>query len=232
MIQRRRKEDIYLIEGGFFTGRWHFSFDRYYDPENNEFGTLRVLNDDTFKPGAVWPLHPHREMEILTYTVEGVFRHDDDLGNADTVKAGGIHYQRIGTGLSHSVVNVSKTRPVRILRIWIQPIRRGLPPAVAWKQFTRKDRTNRLLPLVSNTAKGAIIMNGDATLYACALENSKAIEHPLARGRGAYIYNLKGSITLNDVPLGEGDAAKVWSEKALAIKALQDADFVLIDVKR
>ncbi|HJV05565.1 MAG TPA: pirin family protein, partial [Actinomycetota bacterium] len=134
MIKVRRDPEIYDVEGGWFHARWHFSFDRYRDPENTSFGTLRVFNDDRLVPGAVWPLHPHRDIEGLTYVVEGTFRHADDLGgDYELLPAGSAQRMTLGSGAWHSEQNASETEPMRFIQMWIIPRERGLPPSVEQK---------------------------------------------------------------------------------------------------
>ncbi len=130
MIQVRSKEEIYHKEGGWFAANWHFSFDEYYDPQNMGFGTLRVFNDDRLVPGAVWPMHPHRDIEGLTYVVEGTFEHSDSMGNGGVLAAGSVQRATLGSGMMHSEMNHSKTEPMRFIQMWIMPRERGLPPSV------------------------------------------------------------------------------------------------------
>src|SRR4030066_2478808 len=154
MIKIRKPEDIYQIDGevqdGRFHGRWHFSFGDYYDPQYERFGTLRVFNDDTLSPGAVWPLHPHREIAVVTYCAEGEFRHADEHGKGGILKKGWAQHTTVGKGLMHSEINNSKEEPMRFIQMWFIPSKRGLEPSVQQKAVNKKGRTNRLLPLASS----------------------------------------------------------------------------------
>ena len=138
----RRDADIYGTEGGWFRARWHFSFDGYEDPENDSFGAMRVFNDDRLVPGAVWPLHPHRDVEGLTYVVEGTFGHEDNVGGAfGPLPAGSVQRMTLGSGALHSELNASQTEPMGFIQIWILPDTPGLKPEVEQRVFTQLDRT-------------------------------------------------------------------------------------------
>ena len=138
MITVRRDKDIYDIDGDWFRARWHFSFDQYHDPENDSFGAMRVFNDDRLIPGAVWPLHPHRDVEGLTYVVEGTFGHQDSVGGPfGPLPAGSVQRMTLGSGALHSELNASETEPMRFIQIWILPDTGGLPPAVEQRVFTQ-----------------------------------------------------------------------------------------------
>jgi len=139
MISFRRKDEIYHKEGGWFAANWHFSFDEYFDPQNMGFGTLRVFNDDRLVPGAVWPMHPHRDIEGLTYVVEGTFKHADSLGNGGVLPAGSVQRMTLGSGAYHSEQNGSQTEPIRFIQMWIMPRERGLPRR--WSRRCSRGRT-------------------------------------------------------------------------------------------
>ncbi len=142
MIKVRRDRDIHETDGGWFNARWHFSFDSYRDSENDSFGAMRVFNDDRLIPGAVWPLHPHRDVEGLTYVVEGLFGHEDNVGGPfGPLPAGSVQRMTLGSGALHSELNASKTEPMRFIQIWILPDTPDLAPAVEQRVFTKDDRT-------------------------------------------------------------------------------------------
>src|SRR5215212_4515789 len=146
MLTIRRDHEIHREEGGWFSARWHFSFDHYRDPANDSFGAMRVFNDDRLVPGAVWPLHPHRDVEGLTYVVEGEFGHADDVGGAfGPLPAGSVQRMTLGSGAWHSEQNASKDEGMRFIQIWILPDEGGLEPGVEQRVLTKDDRTNRLL---------------------------------------------------------------------------------------
>jgi redox-sensitive bicupin YhaK (pirin superfamily) len=229
MIQVRPKETIYHKEGGWFSAGWHFSFDEYYDPQYMGLGTLRVFNDDRLVPGAIWPMHPHRDVEGLTYVVEGTFRHQDSLGNGGVLPAGSVQRMTLGSGAYHSEQNGSETEPMHFIQMWIIPEERGLPPSVEQKVFTKEDRTNRLLEVIAPEGRGgAVKVHRDASVYVCRLEQDKAVEQSLEEGFGAYLFVIEGEVDLNGERLAGGDAAIIQDERRLAISARQPSELILV----
>ena len=231
MIQVRRKSEIYHKEGGWFSANWHFSFDEYHDPENMGWGTLRVFNDDRLVPGAVWPMHPHRDIEGLTYVVEGTFKHADSLGNGGVLPAGSVQRMTLGSGAYHSEQNGSQTEPIRFIQMWIMPRERGLPPSVEQKVFTREDRTNVLLPVITPDGSSGVRVQQDASVYVSRLEEGRSLEHGFKRGFGAYLFLIEGEITLNGERLAAGDAALIRDEERLALRAGQPAELIMVEVQ-
>ncbi len=232
MIAIRSKETIYHKEGGWFSANWHFSFDEYYDPENMGFGTLRVFNDDRLVPGAIWPMHPHRDVEGLTYVVEGTFRHQDSLGNGGVLSAGSVQRMTLGSGAYHSEQNGSETEPLHFIQMWIIPEVRGLPPSVEQKEFTKGDRTNRLLEVIGPEGRGAAVkVHRDASVYVAYLEAGKAVEHAIEECHGAYVFLIEGEVDLNGERLTAGDAATVRDERRLAITARQPSELIMVRVE-
>ena len=231
MIQVRRKEDIYHKEGGWFAANWHFSFDEYYDPQNMGFGTLRVFNDDRLVPGAVWPMHPHRDIEGLTYVVEGTFEHRDSLGNGGVLPAGSVQRMTLGSGALHSECNHSQTEPVRFIQMWIMPKERGLAPSVEQRVFTREDRTNVLLPAITPEGGRGVSVHQDAWVYVSRLEAGRSLEHEFSAGFGAYFFLIEGDLALNGERLTTGDAARVQDEDRLTIEAAQTSELIVVQVR-
>jgi len=231
VIQVRRKEEIYHKEGGWFAANWHFSFDEYYDPQNMGFGTLRVFNDDTLRPGVAWPMHPHRDIEGLTYVVEGTFEHSDSDGNGGVLPAGSVQRATLGSGMMHSEMNHSKTEPMRFIQMWIMPRERGLLPSVEQKVFTPEDRTNVLLPAISPDGANGVSVHQDAWVYVSRLQEARSLEHEFAPGFGAYLFLIEGQVRLGGEPLTAGDAARVWDEKRLAIEAGQPSELIMVEVR-
>jgi redox-sensitive bicupin YhaK (pirin superfamily) len=231
MIQVRRDPEIYEKEGGWFHARWHFSFDEYRDPEYMGFGPLRVFNDDRLAPGAVWPLHPHRDIEGLTYVVEGTFRHQDDVGGPPgMLPAGSVQRMTLGSGAWHSEQNGSDTEPLRFIQMWILPAERGLPPGVEQKVYTKEDRTNRLLKVTSGDDGDAVLVHRDAAVYVSHLDPGMRVEHAFGPGRGGYLYAIEGAIRVNDEKLGTGDAAKISDEPTVTLEADGLSELLLVDV--
>lgn len=235
MIVVRRPQEIYQIDGriqnGTFHGRWHFSFDQYRDSEYVHFGPLRVFNDDTLSPGAVWPLHPHKEIEVVTYCADGEFRHADEHGEGGVLKKGWVQHTTIGKGMFHSEINNRKDVPMRFIQMWFFPLESGLEPSLEQKKVEQVDRTNRFLPLVSNEHEDALPIHSDAQVYSSFLQAGRILEYQLKEGRGAYFYVLEdGPVELNEYVIPTLGAAKITDETKLRIKADNDSELLLVDV--
>ncbi|MEX0783484.1 MAG: pirin family protein [Dehalococcoidia bacterium] len=230
MLKLRKAEDIFHTQGGWFSANWHFSFDHYRDPEYMGFGPLRVFNDDRLIPGAVWPMHPHRDIEGITYVVEGLFEHADSLGNGGVLEPGAIQRATLGSGMQHSERNGSQEKPMRFLQFWILPHTAGLTPAMEQRQYTKEDRIGRLLEVVNPTGENAVKVHQDARVYISALPEDGSVVHELGGGRGAYVYVIEGEGTFDDIPFRTGDAAMVQDQASLTISASQPAELILIDI--
>jgi redox-sensitive bicupin YhaK (pirin superfamily) len=231
MIKIRRDKDIHDIEGGWFHSRWHFSFDRYEDPENESFGAMRVFNDDRLVPGAIWPLHPHRDVEGLTYVVEGMFGHEDDVGGAyGPLPAGSVQRMTLGSGAYHSEQNASAEQSMRFIQIWILPDTPNLKPGVEQKIFTREDRTDRLLKVMGSAGNGAVLIHQDVSVYVASLGAGKEVIHEIGEGRGVYAYLIEGAAEFDGEPVAMGDAAKVTDQRELRIVAREPSELILVDV--
>jgi quercetin 2,3-dioxygenase len=226
----RRDAEIYRAEGGWFSARWHFSFDRYRDPENMGWGPLRVFNDDRLIPGAIWPLHPHRDIEGITYVVEGTFRHEDDQGNDGVLPAGSVQRMTLGRGAWHSEQNGSQDEPMRFIQMWIMPSEIGLPPEVEQKVFTGEDRTDRLLEVLSPDGGDAVKVHRDVWAYVSRLTRGSEAKHTFGAKRGGYLYVISGDVAINGEQLRTGDAAKIRDEQALGLRAHDVTELILVDV--
>jgi len=231
----RKPGSIYQADGrivnGTFHGRWHFSFDMYFDPEYTQFGTLRVFNDDTLSSGAVWPLHPHNEIEVVTYCAGGEFRHADEHGKGGILKKGWVQHTTVGRGMMHSEINNSQEQPMRFIQMWFIPSKKGLEPSVEQKTVKKEERTNRLLPLVSNNHPETLPIASDAEVYSCFLEKENALKHEIKDGRGAYLYVLEGgTVKVNDDVIPTLGAAKALGKLELTIRAEEDSELLLVDV--
>lgn len=231
MITIRRDAEISDVDGGWFRARWHYSFDSYYDPAYVQFGTLRVFNDDRLVPGAIWPMHPHRDIEGLTYVVEGSFRHQDDVGGAPgPLPAGSVQRMSLGSGALHSEQNASDTEPMRFIQMWIVPSERGLTPGVEQKVFTQQDRTDTLLRVISGDDGDAVLVHQDAHVFVSRLNAGVTVEHPLGDGRGAYLYVIEGDVEVNGERMETGSAAQVTAEERVAIAAAATSELILVDI--
>jgi redox-sensitive bicupin YhaK (pirin superfamily) len=231
MITIRRDSEIYEAQGGWFRARWHFSFDQYRDPENDSFGAMRVFNDDRLIPGAVWPLHPHRDIEGLTYVVEGTFGHEDNVGGQfGPLPAGSVQRMTLGSGALHSELNASKTEPMRFIQIWILPDSPGLEPGVEQRVFTKKDRTNRLLRVMGPEGGDVVKVHQDASVHVASLEPGMEATHRIGEGRGAYLYLIEGAVALDGHELATGDAAKITDLPEVTVRAGEASELILVDV--
>jgi quercetin 2,3-dioxygenase len=231
VITIRRDSEIFATDGGWFQARWHFSFDRYRDPENDHFGALRVFNDDRLIPGAVWPLHPHRDVEGLTYVVEGSFGHEDNVGGPfGPLPAGSVQRMTLGSGALHSELNASKDAPMRFIQMWILPNTPDLEPGVEQRIFTEQDRTNKLLRVIGPEGGDVVKVHQDAAVYVARLEAGVEVRQAIGEGRGAYVYLIEGRSQLDGQPLATGDAAKVTEQPELAIRATDPSEIILVDV--
>lgn len=231
MLKIRRNEDIYKSEGGWYTARWHFSFDKYHDPEFMGVGPLRVFNDDYLIPGAVWPMHPHKDIEGITYVVEGLFEHADSLGNGGQLDPGAVQRATLGWGMQHSERNGSQEHPMRFLQFWILPDKANLKPSIEQRQYTKEDRAGKLLEVLNPEGDGALKVHQDARVYVSSLEPGQVVEHPMGARRGLYVYLIDGRAAFNDQEVRTGDAAIVTDEHSLRIEATDaESELILIDV--
>jgi quercetin 2,3-dioxygenase len=231
MLELRRDAQIFRTEGGWFSARWHFSFDRYHDPANMGFGTLRVFNDDRLIPGAIWPMHPHRDIEGLTYVVEGTFRHEDSLGNDGILPAGSVQRMTLGSGAYHSEQNASETEPMRFIQMWILPAERGLDPACEQRVLTRDDRTDTLLEVFSPPGGPGVLVHRDARVFVSSLSPGATVSRRVPHGFGHYCYLIGGAVELNGEKLETGDAAKIRDEGMLDVRAVEASEMITVEVE-
>lgn len=230
-IDIRHDAEISDVDGGWFRARWHFSFDTYHDPEYVRFGTLRVFNDDRLVPGAIWPMHPHRDIEGLTYVVEGSFRHQDDVGGPPgPLPAGSVQRMTLGRGAWHSEQNASETEPMRFIQMWIVPGEQGLEPGVEQKVFTTEDRTDRLLKVISGDGD-AVLVHQDAHVFVSRLNPGTAVEHAVGPGRGVYLYVIEGDANVLGERMTTGDAARIRDEASIPIRANDVTELITVDVE-
>jgi quercetin 2,3-dioxygenase len=231
MITIRRDAEIYETEGGWFHARWHFSFDTYRDPENDGFGAMRVFNDDRLVAGGVWPMHPHRDVEGLTYVVEGLFGHQDNVGgDYGPLSAGSVQRMTLGSGALHSEQNASQTEPMRFIQIWILPDTPSLEPGVEQRVFTQEDRTNTLLRVIGPEGGDVVKVHQDASVSIARLEPGVEVTHEVLEGRGAYVYLIGGRGSFGGEEVSTGDAAKVVGPESLSIRADEVSELILVDV--
>jgi redox-sensitive bicupin YhaK (pirin superfamily) len=217
---------------GTFHGRWHFSFGDYYDPEFERFGTLRVFNDDTLSPGAVWPLHPHRDNEVVTYCAGGEFRRADEHGRGGVLRKGWVQHTTVGRGMWHSEINNRSDEPMRFIQMWLLPSERGLEPSVEQRAVEITDRTNAFLPLVSNAAPGALRIVSDAEVFSSFLKKGHEATHRVAEGWGAYLCVLEGGpVLVNGKKAPALSSYMITDERSFTVRAEEDAELLLVDAR-
>ena len=227
----READTIWHEQGGWFDARWHFSFDRYRDPENDGVGALRVFNDDVIVAGAEWPLHPHRDIESNTYVVSGHFLHDDSLGNNGQLEAGAAQVMTFShDGDLHSEKNGSTDEPMRFIQFWILPSTVGLKTSVQQRQYTLQDRTDRWLQIMGPEGEEGLDLAQDAQALVSHLTDAGQLRHTFGAGRGGYLYVIDGRLLLNGDSLKTGDAAKITDQVQLEMSTDVAAELILIDV--
>ncbi|WP_428910927.1 pirin family protein [Niallia sp. Krafla_26] len=216
---------------GWLQSIFHFSFAEYYNPENINFGVLRVINDDQIAPGTGFGTHPHRDMEIISYVVDGTLTHADSMGNQRAVSRGHIQYMSAGTGVLHSEHNRT-TDPLRMLQIWIFPDKQGYTPNYGDFLFDWEERQNNWLHMVSNKSGNAPVkINQDVNFYSLELEKGKEIDFPVSPGRQAYLVQIEGKSTINDLSLEARDALETV-EESIEIKADETSHFLVIEMQK
>src|SRR5437868_5396076 len=201
MLQVRRDREIHKEEGGWFVARWHFSFDRYRDPRQMGVGPLRVFNHDRLAPGAVWPMHPHADVEGITYVWKGLFRHAAGLGNNGLLRPGAVQLMSLGSGALHSEQNGSSSEPMEFLQLWILPDTASLPPSVQQQQYSKQDRTDKLLEVIGPQGGDVIKVHQNASVHVAALSDGVQVSHAFGPGRGGYLYLIEGGLSLPDTTL-------------------------------
>lgn len=231
MIQILKSDERGHANHGWLDTHFSFSFADYYDPKHVHFRTLRVMNDDRVAGGGGFPMHPHRDMEIVTYVLEGALEHRDSMGNGSVIKPGDIQYMSAGTGVTHSEFNASETEPVHLYQIWMFPEKQGLKPAYGQKNFSETEKHGKLRLLVSPDGRdGSIKIRQDNDLYATVLGDGETVKHELKPDRHAYVQVARGSITLNGKKLDEGDGAAISNEKTVELTGAKDAEVLLFDL--
>ena len=230
MITIRKAKDRGHLDHGLLDTYHTFSFDQYYDPRWMGFQSLRVINEDRVAPRHGFPTHSHRDMEIITYILEGALEHQDSMGNGSVIRPGDVQRMTAGTGVSHSEANPSD-EPVHLLQIWILPNARGLKPGYEQKVFSDDQKRGRLRLVASADGReGSVTINQDANVYATVLEPGQQVTHPIAPNRHAWIQVAKGSVILNGTQLYQGDGAAASNEPSLTINPLVLSELLLFDL--
>jgi quercetin 2,3-dioxygenase len=232
MIEVRRGSDRGHINHGWLDSYHTFSFADYYDPQHVHFRHLRVINEDRVAPGQGFPTHPHRDMEIITYVLEGAIAHKDSMGTGSVIRPGEIQHMSAGTGVTHSEFNPSKGELLHLLQIWIMPEVKGVRPSYDQKS-TELDKHPDHLRLIASRegAPDTVKINQDTNLYACLLNPEASVHHVLPPNRYGWLQVAHGEVRLNGVELQAGDGAAVSSESNLEIASKTGSEFLLFDLK-
>jgi redox-sensitive bicupin YhaK (pirin superfamily) len=230
MIEIRKSEDRGRAEHGWLRSYHTFSFADYYDPENMGFGHLRVINEDRIQPGTGFGTHGHRDMEIISYVLEGALAHKDSMGNGSTIVPGDVQRMSAGKGVQHSEFNHGRD-VTHFLQIWIEPNVSGIPPSYEQKHFDAASRKGTLRLVASPDGReGSVTIHQDAYLYAALLDDADRAVHKLQSGRRAYVHVARGRLTLNGQPLEGGDAAKAVNTAEIVLEKGEGAEVLLFDL--
>lgn len=231
MIALRKSAERGYADHGWLKSFHTFSFAGYYDPEHMGYGSLRVINEDRVDPGEGFGKHPHRDMEIISYVLDGELEHKDSIGTGSVIRPGDVQRMSAGTGVFHSEYNPSPKNPVHFLQIWIEPSERGIQPSYEQKFFGPEDKRGKLRLVASPDARdGSVKIHQDAYLYATLVDGDEAVSHTLAEGRKAYVHVARGSVTVNGRPLRAGDALQADSESNIEIGEGRNAEVLLFDL--
>jgi redox-sensitive bicupin YhaK (pirin superfamily) len=227
----RRSIDRGLADHGWLRSRHTFSFADYHDPSHMGFRALRVINDDTVAPGGGFGGHPHRDMEIISYVLEGALEHRDSMGNGSVIRPGDVQRMSAGTGVRHSEYNASKSEPVHFLQIWIVPSERGIDPGYEQKAFTDEEKRGRLRLVASRDGRdGSVTIHADASVYATVLDRGHSVVHEVSKGRGAWIHVARGQAEVAGERLEAGDALSTDGPATLSIQGLDGAEVLIFDL--
>jgi quercetin 2,3-dioxygenase len=231
MITRRASKDRGHANHGWLDTYYTFSFGSYIDPKHVQFRSLRVMNEDWVDPGRGFPTHPHDNMEILTYVLEGELQHTDSMGNGSVIRPGQIQTMTAGTGITHSEYNPSQENPVHLLQIWMLPDTQGLTPSYGEFTFDTEDRKGQLQLIASKDGRNnSAHINQDVDLYTTVLAENQSIKHTLKPERHAWVQVARGSIKLNGEIFTQGDGAAISDETELTITGLEDSETLLFDL--
>ena len=230
MIERRPFESLGGANHGWLNAKHHFSFANYYDPKRMSWGNLRVWNDDEIAAGTGFPPHPHADMEIITYVRDGAITHEDSLGNKGRTVAGDVQVMSAGTGIRHAEYN-AETELTRLFQIWIEPTRRGEKPSWGTKPFPKGDRSGQFVVLASGFEDDAdaLPIRTEARVAAATLKAGDSVDYPVGATRRAYLVASLGEVEVNGVKLSPRDGAAIAEEDVITVKALTDAEVVLVD---
>jgi redox-sensitive bicupin YhaK (pirin superfamily) len=231
MLSKVPARQIYLRDYGWHIGRFHFAFADYNDPGNTNFGDLITFNDFTLQPCSGFDTHPHQEIEIISYCVDGELVHEDSLGNKEIIKRGEIQYTCAGSGITHSERNGSQDEPLRFIQIWIRPRSQGLQPHYHSAHFKQSDRLNKFLQIASGQSIQSVTrINQDTNFFVSEIQAGRRLVMDQLPGRQVYLACLEGTLSVNDMPLNTGDALKIWDEMRLTLTAVEDVHLIMVEM--
>jgi redox-sensitive bicupin YhaK (pirin superfamily) len=227
----RKSEERGKANFGWLDSRHSFSFGHYHDPAHMGFGPLRVINEDKVAPGGGFPTHPHSNMEIISYVLEGALEHKDSIGTGSVIRPGDLQRMTAGSGVRHSEFNASKTDPVHFLQIWVIPETQGLKPSYEQKSFSVEEKRGKLRLVGSRDGReNSVTIHQDVDLYATVLKAGEAVSHTIADGRGAWVQVVRGAAILNGTRLDAGDGVAVSRSGTLALEGAGDTEVLLFDM--
>ncbi|MBZ5713275.1 pirin family protein [Nannocystis pusilla] len=231
MITKRPADARGHADHGWLDSHHTFSFADYHDPAHMGFRDLRVINEDRVEPGRGFGTHPHRDMEILSYVLEGGLEHRDSMGTGSVIRPGDVQVMSAGTGVTHSEFNASRTEPVHFLQIWLLPERRGLKPGYQQRSFGTADKDGRLRLVASRDGRDdSVTIHTDAAVYAGLFAAGQRAEHPLAPGRHAWVHVARGSVRVNGHDLQAGDALALSDEPAVTLEGTTGGEALVFDL--
>jgi quercetin 2,3-dioxygenase len=231
MTEVRRSQERGHAQHGWLDSFHSFSFADYHDPDHMGFGPLRVINEDRVQPGRGFGTHSHRDMEIISYVLEGGLAHKDSMGNGSVIRPGDVQRMSAGTGVAHSEYNASDRDPVHFLQIWIEPNVRGVKPSYEEKRFDDASKRGRLRLIASADGRdGSVTIHQDASLYAALVEGAEALDFEPLPGRKVYVHVVRGEVEVNGQPLAAGDAIKLSNERRVRVERGRGAEILLFDL--
>jgi redox-sensitive bicupin YhaK (pirin superfamily) len=231
MLELRRSEDRGHADHGWLDARHSFSFADYYDPQHMGFGPLRVLNDDRIAAGGGFGTHPHRDMEIITYVLDGELAHKDSMGNGSVIRPGDVQRMSAGTGVLHSEYNHARDKTTHLLQIWIEPKSRGIPPGYEEKRFAADEKRGRLRLIASTDGEdGSVKVHQDIKLYAGLFDGDDQANLDIPSGHKVYLHVARGQVNVNGMELKAGDAVKAVNEDAIHVSKGNAAEVLLFDL--
>lgn len=231
MLKKISKNDLFFSDQGWLQSYFHFSFAEYHNPNNVNFGVLRVINDDTIHPSSGFGTHPHRDMEIISYIIDGNLTHKDSMGHEETLRRGEVQYLSAGSGIYHSEYNHNDTEFVRLLQIWILPPQKNLKQLYGSYHYKQEDRKNQLLNIVSSQSGTANIkIYQDIDIYVGELDEEKVIDYTIPKNKQIYFVQIEGKSKVNDILLEKSDAMEITCKDMLHIDALNTSHFLFIEM--